>query len=67
MKYDIPIDSLTRVEEKLNYISSQLDLASSFGSWDNWITTLVAWFSFIITLIITFQIRKHKITRDTHE
>lgn len=67
MKYDIPIESLPTVEEKLNFLSSQLHSASSFGSWDNWITTLVAWFSFIITLIITFQIRKHKITRDTQK
>jgi hypothetical protein len=64
MKYHIPIESLPSIEDKLNYLSSQLDSASSFGSWDNWITTLVAWFSFIVTLIITFQIRKHKITRD---
>lgn len=67
MKYDIPIESLPTVEEKLNFLSCQLHSASSFGSWDNWITTLVAWFSFIITLIITFQIRKHKITRDTQK
>ena len=67
MKYKIPIESLPTIEEKLNYLSSQMDSASSFGSWDNWITTLVAWFSFIITLIITFQIRKHKITRDTQK
>ncbi len=67
MKYKIPIESLPTIEEKLNYLSGQLDSASSFGSWDNWVTTLVAWFSFIITLIITFQIRKHKITRDTQK